>query len=602
MKISDFDLARRRVEIGLSTAWPIIFFIIVTLAALGIRFRLQWVVRDGQTYVFLALIALCITWVWAAMGYLNGYRKEIESVASLLHRLSLRELQTHDEIVRSREEVREYLHAQPQGHAARSILLASVEPKQSTDSDGPVLKFAPEAFTIHARAVLDHIPTWLRVGIEHLPAVFTALGILFTFIGLISGLAGLSDTRTDQLAQELPKLLAGVRLAFESSLAGIFLSFITLIATRGCLAQVSKVCDRVRTYAQRLARDTAPEQALLDMKSGGEQLNNLAEKLLEKAENQNATLGRLATDIVEGLDKALKKSFETHLHEPLKDMSSSLDGFATRQSEQQADAMAKVFGDFNQAFSENLGTQFGQLDSVLKDVIQWHEKTRELYDKTWENLKEHADKQQALTQAQHQVLEDQRALEQKRAEQIRALHDYTENALGKLESFTQSLHAHAESAKDMADKLVEVQKGMNKLADEIIGRHNDIANASNELSLGIKYLFDKFKSSITSSLDAFEDSFVQLPERYAELLKTIRAELEGGLKQTFQQFDKESAAIVSHLSGSYIDMKASVEGLEASLGVLTAQVEKLHQWRPPVQTAAKPESKPGPKSVPEPAQ
>ena len=58
-------------------------------------------------------------------------------------------------------------------------------------------------------------------SVEAMPGILTGIGILFTFLGLTVGVAGLDPTDADQLTFGVKKLLGGMSLAFLTSIAGI---------------------------------------------------------------------------------------------------------------------------------------------------------------------------------------------------------------------------------------------------------------------------------------------------------------------------------------------------------------------------------------------
>src|SRR5690606_38790155 len=73
-----------------------------------------------------------------------------------------------------------------------------------------------------------------------LAGVFTGLGILGTFIGLVSGLSGISTTRPEEVLDSVMNMLAGMSTAFYTSICGIFFSLLWLILDRRAMHNVQR--------------------------------------------------------------------------------------------------------------------------------------------------------------------------------------------------------------------------------------------------------------------------------------------------------------------------------------------------------------------------
>ena len=66
---------------------------------------------------------------------------------------------------------------------------------------------------------------------ELIPSLLTSLGILGTFIGMTQGLAGLRTSSTEEMMNGIQTLIAGMRFAFGTSVAGVSCSLIFNIET-----------------------------------------------------------------------------------------------------------------------------------------------------------------------------------------------------------------------------------------------------------------------------------------------------------------------------------------------------------------------------------
>ena len=67
--------------------------------------------------------------------------------------------------------------------------------------------------------------TW-RGLIQQIPGSMTGLGILGTFIGLITGIGSIGFSTVDAALESISTLLAGIETAFYTSIAGVILSIL----------------------------------------------------------------------------------------------------------------------------------------------------------------------------------------------------------------------------------------------------------------------------------------------------------------------------------------------------------------------------------------
>ena len=75
------------------------------------------------------------------------------------------------------------------------------------------------------------LKSWQNV-VQQLPGTLTGLGILGTFIGLIVGIQGIGFSSVNAALSSVQTLLAGIRVAFYTSIAGVILSLVFNIIYR----------------------------------------------------------------------------------------------------------------------------------------------------------------------------------------------------------------------------------------------------------------------------------------------------------------------------------------------------------------------------------
>ena len=75
------------------------------------------------------------------------------------------------------------------------------------------------------------LKTWQRVT-SQIPSTLTALGILGTFIGLISGISGIHFSSVEVAVGSVQMLLSGISTAFYTSVGGVILSIVYTLISR----------------------------------------------------------------------------------------------------------------------------------------------------------------------------------------------------------------------------------------------------------------------------------------------------------------------------------------------------------------------------------
>ena len=90
---------------------------------------------------------------------------------------------------------------------------------------------------------------------EMIPSLLTSLGILGTFLGLVTGLSGLtlSAADTTALLKAMEQLIGGMSTAFLTSIAGVVASLLFNLLnnhyTTKCERAIDRFCDVFSLYA-----------------------------------------------------------------------------------------------------------------------------------------------------------------------------------------------------------------------------------------------------------------------------------------------------------------------------------------------------------------
>lgn len=348
------------------------------------------------------------------------------------------------------------------------------------------------------------------------PNSLTTLGVLGTFTGI---LIGLLDFDVDKVDDSVPQLLAGLKIAFTTSIVGIS-------------AAVAFRLLRAITPSSSSIEGVGPDEihsALLEIRDDGrsaairsaEQLASLRSAISSDGDGSLLTqMQKLRATVQDGQNALIQefRQFAQHMTE----------------NNQKAiiQALEQVIRDFNTNLTEQLGDNFKQLNEAVHSLVSWQD-----------NYREHVEAlERRLDMAVRAVESSQAALRQveEHASKIPGAIEQLEPALIGMNAQAQAMKAHLDALAQLRDKAIEafpiVEANLEKITSQ---------------------LGSSVESAVQASRDAIEHSekeLAALSEGYRELLRdsessreNFSAELSNALRQmneaTLQEFSKHGHLI-----------------------------------------------------------
>ena len=138
------------------------------------------------------------------------------------------------------------------------------------------------------------IRSWRGVVLQ-IAGILTAMGLLGTFLGLITGISGVTFSTFEATVTSIENLLAGIATAFYTSIVGVILSIIFNVVYRvvwnHTLREMDMFCEKFHTDVQPAAEEQIRARTMYD----GEQIIKLLSQI-NNAETYTAELnGKDAT-------------------------------------------------------------------------------------------------------------------------------------------------------------------------------------------------------------------------------------------------------------------------------------------------------------------
>ena len=189
--------------------------------------------------------------------------------------------------------------------------------------------------------------------LEMAPDIFTSLGILGTFVGLVWGLKNFEPTNYEAMTTSVASLVDGIKVAFLTSIYGIAMSIVYTCGMKSeyysMTASLQKFLDRFHTYVM----PTAESESM-----------NI---LVSSQKNQTAAMEKMA----EKFSVQMAGSFEKVITPTFQKMNDSLDVLVSSVTKCQEDAIREILDTFLKEMNLSFKAQFedfGRALTQLKDA------------------------------------------------------------------------------------------------------------------------------------------------------------------------------------------------------------------------------------------
>ena len=340
------------------------------------------------------------------------------------------------------------------------------------------------------------------------PNSLATLGILGTFTGILIGLLDFDVNRVDD---SVPALLAGLKIAFTTSIVGI-------------AAAITFRFVRTIAPSAPASEDVTPEDihaALLEIRNDGresadrsvEQLGELRKAISSEGDSSLLTqMQKLRTTVQDGQSELVHefREFAKHMVE----------------NNQKAiiEALESVIRDFNQNLTEQFGENFKQLNEAVHSLVVWQDKYREHVEALEQRLETAVDAVQAAQSALESV--------QRHSERIPEAIKPLEPVLSGINTQTEAMGAHLEAIAALREKAIEafpiIEANLEKITTHFATSIEDIVSKSGQaLADG-----EKAHTELRLNYAAFLKDASDARERFA-------TELSSALKQMSEQSSQE---------------------------------------------------------------
>lgn len=305
--------------------------------------------------------------------------------------------------------------------------------------------------------------------LEMVPDIFTSLGILGTFVGLVWGLKNFEPSNYEAMTTSVASLVDGIKVAFLTSIYGIAMS---IVYSCGMKSEYSSLTSNLQRFLDRFHTYVMPT-------AESESMNIL----VASQKNQTAAMEQMA----EKFSVQMADSFEKVITPTFQKMNDSLDVLVNSVTTCQEDAIKEILDTFLKEMNLSFKTQFedfGRALTQLKDAQTdntnyttnlYQSMSRQLSEAYAEHehmmrsmLEDTSAAQKDYLDMAGRILKDNQAIQKEQQADYQHLADYLKEAESSSAKFwvacNQTMQKYVEAAAQGMDKITASGKRNAELA------------------------------------------------------------------------------------------------------------------------------------------
>lgn len=445
-----------------------------------------------------------------------------------------------------------------------------------------------------------------------LPGIFVSLGILGTFFGVMCGIGNINPGNIERLSQEIFGLIAGLKVAFLTSLIGICFSVFFTLVHRLLVESISRGYARLNDLcAQHLCPYETEEAS--------------SRLVLEQFDEVNQSMKTMATDLATQLSDSLGPAIGSALGEHvvpaiqtmvdgmgenalqvtvhnekvanlIEESIGGLGGILTQHLDEtqkrQTEAMDGVLKEYVENMNLTFKNLFEEMGSVVRETMQVQKDIQEGMTDFSRFVRDNFDKQEDLIESTTQAanvmantigqFESITASVESTAKSLEHTGDVVDRAAGK----TKEIYGAVESAAEVAvDRVNAMQVSMDETWETMSKRTEDLLNGMESLFSGqvtrfhesLEKTIGELGRTINESASGMAEAWESIHQHADDLVTTLDGttrefseNIGGSLTRGLEIFDQKVAEVVERFSGTLYETKESIN-------LLSPTLEKLNQ-------------------------
>lgn len=400
--------------------------------------------------------------------------------------------------------------------------------------------------------------------LEMIPDIFTSLGILGTFIGLVWGLKNFEPSSYETMTNSVSSLVAGIKVAFLTSIYGIAFA---IIYTSGMKSVFSDMNEKLQAFLEKFHIYVLPTA-----ENESRNLMVASQKLQVKAMKQMAE--QLSAEMAQSFEKAINPTFQK--------MNESLDVLTESVTSCQQDVMQEIlrsflremngsfklqFKDFNDALAQLKKAQKENTDYTTNLYHTMSDQLNSSYEKQSETMKDMVNElgnaQGRYISTASRIAQENQEIQKMQQQDYQRVADYLKEAEKTSAKFwvacNQTMQRYVETASQGMEKVSAASQ-----------TGTDVLNANRQVMEELEKRLADFASC--------QDKTLQIMEEVRRLLTDISVTKENGnisLTGGQQNLNASRMADRQSMDRLYALMKEQGEKQEALLEEMNRNLEEL---------------------------
>lgn len=413
--------------------------------------------------------------------------------------------------------------------------------------------------------------------VQYAPNLLTSLGILGTFVGIVIGLLGFDTADIDG---SIGPLLAGLKTAFITSLAGMFMAIVFKILDGTGLIAAPTPAEEPdsATPEQVLGSMMRQERALMKLTKAiaGDEETTLISQIRLMRSDQTDGQKALREEI-----QAQRKTFAEFQERLWSQMETFAEMLSKSATEQVINALKEVISDFNKNLTEQFGENFKRLDASVQKLVEWQENYREQLDQMSEQYAEGVKAIGHTREMVGQIEADTKKIPET-MDSLKSLLETTQHQLAELER-------HLEAFRDMRDRAIEAVPQIKSQVDSIV---EDVTKAARDSGERISKVTEQMQDSLITGMEDFQNSVSRTNEglttasdalatksdEISEQLTVSVKEVNEQVRDLVERMNEGSKSVSETLSEANLDLKRNTTEVQEKVGQsieeMNSRVEK----------------------------
>lgn len=406
---------------------------------------------------------------------------------------------------------------------------------------------------------------------RHLPGIFTGLGIIGTFSGLIKGLKAFNvSENTEVVRKSLESLLAGVSEAFVVSAIAIGLAMLVTLIEKSLLSSLHRKIEQLcyiidsffetgagEEYLERLVKASEDstvqsknlkDSFIMELKQTMFELN---QKQISAFNEQMSVFAHATLTSQKDLSDQIVKSIEAGISKPLESIAEVFKGQRERAGDEISSALGDVLSSFSKDQNELLGGQITGMNDLQQKTLMALESAVNQLNKMMSDLN---DAGRGATDAMAEKMTDAVSSMEARQRMMNATMSEFVEQIRNLVSQSQS-----ETSRKLQEIISELGSQVSLMVSELRSQANDMTvmnkTTHSDLSLATVNAISSVSTELKNSMQTMQSQILQLlnviekqQERFVDRTEKAVTDFSQNVENTVSLSTDKTTEMIGKLS------------------------------------------------------